>query len=810
MKRNNKWRRRIIRVLEKLLEDLQSRPPGPTQSEAINESADLCNQASSVADGRPEVEVAESLYYFKKIPIPKTNYNTIHRLADCLEDAAFGVYCSMQDATYFRLFSARAWRDFALGSIGVQTASFATNCAIAQLRGMEAQLRGLFDHLEDDAWSRRMHMEIDLFIRGYIADDMECENTRPGTVDLSFDHVSLARHAARKLGFYASTLQCSQLSTLLSGAFLEPEDLRAAARFLEKPEALLEQYKDLQTALSLEGRSLLKSLAQLRCLEWSNDRIAGIFRDDYMHVAAKTLVLGHMDSRAVFAAQMLYDIQQETDPQNVSSEDILEAVSDHYLQLYNNYGAEWKNGSHGDNRFTRVEQMHVQYDFLCRMVQSENDLQARLERWEVATPKQHTIPQFNIVRHVPLLLGTVIFQYHDHYERAFLEIANDRGHILTAIHLYNAAKKSGSLPPRTRWDDLEWVIDNQVEGFLFGGKPPERGHQYVKSFCDAYGLNSSKFTTGHRLVNPEQVKTDIHRGVSRRLESASKFVRACAEIRALPESSRPDFRFRMAQAFADYQLYASSVHGSPHNIGVLIAAKETGEDDEEAHSFDIFALHMTCERLLSSIRRTCFEYAPDDYPGTRYDGTEGLNTTIAELLRDLLDCPRHHSRMWPKAMEVLADVIRREGSACGDMAAERMSMMTTSSISLDSEGSESATTSAGNETPSSEQMEVDEHRALKAFRVDDGEEPHRPSKRPKLSFSGLSARVTTQRSEEWHRVQQEVIREFSNLRVEYGDPRIHHLLTPTNKVLTSWAPEESQQMIELVSVRYLCSHADSL
>lgn len=126
------------------------------------------------------------------------------------------------------------------------------------------------------------------------------------------------------------------------------------------------------------------------------------------------------------------------------------------------------------------------------------------------------------------------------------------------------------------------------------------------------------------------------------------------------------------QAFADCQLNISSVHGSPHGIGNLIAVKVTCGDDEETHNFDIFALHITCELPLLSIRKTCFKYAPDDYPGTRYDGTKGLNTTIVELLRDLQEFPRNHSRMWHKAMKILADVIRREGSACGDMAAERM------------------------------------------------------------------------------------------------------------------------------------------
>lgn len=147
MKQNNKWRRRIIRVLETLLEDLQSRPPGPTQSAVIQKLAELGDQSDSTTGGHSGVEVVESLYYWKVMKIPKTNDNVIYRLKEYLEETAFKVYCFMQDATYIRLFSARVWRDFSLGNIGVQTATVVTNGAIGLLIKMSQHLRWTFDHL---------------------------------------------------------------------------------------------------------------------------------------------------------------------------------------------------------------------------------------------------------------------------------------------------------------------------------------------------------------------------------------------------------------------------------------------------------------------------------------------------------------------------------------------------------------------------------------------------------------------------------------------------------------------------------------
>jgi hypothetical protein len=791
MKQNNKWRRRIIRVLDTLLEDLQNRPPGPTQSTVTHKLAELDNRPDSTAGGHSGVEIAESLYYWKVIAIPKTNDNVIYRVKDCLEDTAFTIYCSMQDATYIRLYSAEVWREFALGSIGVQAATVATNSAISLLDRMSRHPQWMFDHLQDGDGKPRTHPWIDRFMRRHIANDLVSEDTRPDRINAAFEDVSLARHATRRLGFYVSTLQCSRLSTLLSKTFSTQEALSTST-------------------ISLEERRLLKSLAQLRCLEYFHDQVSSTFKCDYMYTAARTLVQGSIDTSAVFAAQILYDIQQETDPQNEPIEDLLEALTLDYLSKYDDYSAEWKRESPDSNHFTRLKLMGDNHSLLRHIAYSDNDIQDALERLEQFTPAQQTIPDFNIVRHVPLLIGQLVCRYHVGFHECFLDIANKRGFILTAMHLYNAAKKSGSLPPGACWVDMESVIDSQVGYDPFGGSPANTGITFLKSFCDAYGLKSGKFTVSHRLTNPEQVENDIHlAGASPKpLKSQSLYVRVSSELQLLPGSEPKDLSFPKLQALGDYQLNTSSVHGTPHSIGRLIAAKEVCEVDEEALGFDIFGFHLICKKLLSKIRNACFADAPDDYPSIRYDGTEGLNTTIAELLRDLLNCPRHHSSMWPKAMEILASTISQGGSACEEMALERMKMTTMDIISLDSECSGSDTSSDGSaletstlENPPPEPMEVDKPQCdiwtsgVSSLRSrEDGESPHVPSKRPKLDSSGPPSRATADRSEEWHHLQQETIRELSNVRVEQS-ASVHYLITPTDRILTSWAPEEGPRTL---------------
>lgn len=784
MRQNNKWRRRIIRVLETLLEDLQSRPPSPKQLADIHKLANLPDDYSGI-------EVAESFYYWKVMTIPKTKDRVIYKLKDCLEDTAFKVFCSLQDATYIRLYSARAWREFALGDIGVQTATLVTNGAIGLLIKLSKYFRGMFDHLLDGDWEVRIHTAIDQFMRRHIASDIKYEDTRPDSINPAFEDVSLARHATRKLGFYASTLQCSQLSNLLSKAFGSDEALDTSS-------------------LSLEESRLLKSIAQVRCLEYLHDQASTTFKDNYIFNAAMALVHGLMDPCAVFAAQMLYDIQQEIDLQNEPLEDIVEAVTLDFLSKYDNYSAEWKQETPYGNRPARVRLMEGHQSFLRHMAYSENTIHDELGRFEDTIPGQQTIPEFNIVRHVPLLMGQLIYRYHECFHECFLDIANRYGFILTAMHLYNAAKESGSLPVGAYWADMELIIDSQVKHNPFPSSSADSGTKFLKNFCDAYSLKSDKFTISHKLTHPEQVRNDVFQadGSPNPLESHSLYIKVSSEIAIRLGSKITDLSYPKLQALADYQLDALSVHGTPHTIGILIAAKEVCEVDEEALAFDIFGLHMTCKKLLSSIRNACFADDPDDYPAIRCDGTEGLNTTIAELLRDLVDCPRHHGRMWPKAMEILADVIRQEGSACEKTACESLNMTTMDSVCMDSDGPESRMSSARSvlgdsmlKTPSTESMDVDEPQldsgrsgASLSRSRDDGEDLPAPSKRPKLESSGRPSRVDSDRPEEWHHQQQETIRELSNLRVEQS-PSVHYLVAPTDRTLASWAPEEGPRMM---------------
>src|SRR5690242_3380099 len=438
MIRNNKWRRRIIRLLEDLLGDLQRRPPSLEQAAMFDKLATASNRADSMFEGVERIEVTESLYYTKPIDIPCKEDRYIYRLKECLEDTAFAVYCFMQDATYLRLFSARAWHEFALGEIGIETATFCTNSVDGHIGEMSEELRRTFDHF-NDTWMTRMHTKIDTFFRQQCGNDANVSGTLFDQIKPCCENVFFARHATRRLGYYATTLLCVRTTRLVFMTFLANRDGYMGE--------------------NLDECRLLKSLYQLRCLDCSNGEITSTCKLDCMQSAAKALVSGHVDTDAVFAAQMLYDIQQLVNPHRSATEDIVEQITQDYLNLYYRYAPLWHSDKFRAIRPSRTQRMYERYVHLHQTVNDpdQRSMQEKINKHEPEHGRQYVIPGFQLLRHVPSLIGQLVTKYRVDYHLEFLEIANDAAHILTALHFYNAARSSGALQTK-KWKDMEWVI----------------------------------------------------------------------------------------------------------------------------------------------------------------------------------------------------------------------------------------------------------------------------------------------------------------------------------------------------------------
>ena len=679
VRKNNEWRRRIIRLLEELLEDLQKRPPNPAQANMMEDMAIASRTAGHLPHNIPGGEITESLYYMKPIEIPKTPDPTVYKLEECAEDAAFAVYCFLQDATYFRMFIAHTWHDFALGRIGLQTASFCTNYICVKLETMSDELRKTFTYFEE-TFATRMHTKVDTFFRDHCT--YGAAPSYPDKISPSWEDVKFARCARRRLGYYAHTLTFAVVTRLVFEGFHAQ-----AGQFWGN---------------SVDDMCLLKSLWQLHLTEYQTDMGAQIVKADQMFKAASALVKEHFDTEAIFAAQVLWDIQHLLETRGEGLEKILEEISLDMWHFYAKYAADWNNEKQKATNPSRFQRMARQMSFLHEKhdIDRYHDL---MQQWELASNRQCTLPSFKLLRHVPLLITQLVSQFRAEYQTSFLDITNDEGYILTAIHLYNAAKSSGCLGT-LEWEDMDWVMDHQSLHSIFSGSPPEADSEYAPRFCAAYGLDATKFDRGRESPRLEQVENDIYlKDVRRvRLEPASHFHKAAVEVVGKTTNadrlSQNERYIKFVEQFAGIQIDLFSPHGEPSNIGYLIAVKEAFEGDEESLIFDIFDFHLRCRRLLTKVRDLCLQKAPEDYPTIRFGGEEGVNPTLAELLLDLNDYPRYHERMWPKAVNLLREFIEEEGSECLEMTFTRMAFTTLDSAKDKSESGDSSSDTAM-ETP---------------------------------------------------------------------------------------------------------------
>ena len=150
-----------------------------------------------------------------------------------------------------------------------------------QIGRIAEKLRMVFDSFED-TWMTRMHTKLASFFRRHCGDDATVPGSHLDVLKPECDDVTFARHANRRLGYYASTMVCLRTAHSIFENFLLPAKYR--------PD------------VSKEYLPLLKSLHQLSCLQSMGGTIPSILKMDCMYSAARALVLGHLDSDAVLAA----------------------------------------------------------------------------------------------------------------------------------------------------------------------------------------------------------------------------------------------------------------------------------------------------------------------------------------------------------------------------------------------------------------------------------------------------------------------------------------------------------------------------
>jgi hypothetical protein len=477
-------------------------------------------------------------------------------------------------------------------------------------------------------------------------------------LDTSFEDGMYARDATRKLGFHFDSLSCYKMCHLTTAAF-------AGARGHYHGETPAET-------------RLLKSIHQLALLEPVSGPCASACKNDRLYAAVRHLERGRVEVEVVFAAQMLWDIQQEIDPLTESVDHILLGVGKEYAILYVIHSPTWCSNEFRTRFPLQHKRIYDQGQFIDLSINNMEAFQIGVDREERNSNLQFPVQGFRLLRHIPLLAGQIINTLCYEYQESFTDVASDQGHILTAMHFYHAAKQSGALPTAV-WEDMKWFIDHQDLDHVFAGDLPTKDEEYLGQFCRAFGLNPAKFA---RYRKPVKAADDVQmkRGQVRRLDYPSAYLKTMYKVKGDDAKSYSQLtevgRITAMEEFGNAQLDDNSSHGQPATVGYLVAAKEAYGKDEMAIYFDMVEFNSRCSRLLLHVRNLCLEEAPEDYPLVIFANEAGVNVVLAELLRDLTDCPRENERMWPKAVNLLRELIEKDSRICDENVSTRIEMTT--------------------------------------------------------------------------------------------------------------------------------------
>lgn len=324
---------------------------------------------------------------------------------------------------------------------------------------------------------------------------------------------------------------------------------------------------------------------------------------------------------------MIYDIQQQLDPQSSQVEEIVEVLGQLHGEKHKALRTLWSSEDARTTKSSRFDRMYAQHMIFCYANESTCNLQEEMNKAERLQSKHYDVSDFGLLRHVPTLIGQLVAQCQFEFQIEFLDLANDCGHILAATHFHKAARNSGHYLKTQRWEDMEWVINCQSSHAIFAGKPPTMNSEYASRFCLVYGLDAAKFAADLELPMMGQVNNDFHleNVAPARLHSCSRFVRIAPSIEQISGSYQdaPAELMAMISQMALERLDLTSPYGEPNPIGVLIAAKELFDRDELARNFDFIDFHLRCWDMLLAVRNMCFEEAPTDYPAVRFRNDQG-------------------------------------------------------------------------------------------------------------------------------------------------------------------------------------------
>lgn len=254
--------------------------------------------------------------------------------------------------------------------------------------------------------------------------------------------------------------------------------------------------------------------------------------------------------------------------------------------------------------------------------QSVTNLGQLVRRWSLADRlafirkqvKGDPRPPYYLMMAHSLWCGVMTFHFRLTLFQLGTFLANCWNSVMPMMHLYNAARHVAGI---SAWKDLEFLITQHDEKYLFVGGRPTKPEQFMPKVLLAMGQSMREFAPGGATRGGPTMKGSGIAKTGRGMEQGARYLRQNVVLvkkfayryhaigANIEQTQEPDMmavllefakKTRDAVAISTDQKYPNSVQ--------LLASLRAGVTIEDEHlQFDYFSLHQTCIEFLPSLRQ---------------------------------------------------------------------------------------------------------------------------------------------------------------------------------------------------------------
>ncbi|KAF2107897.1 hypothetical protein BDV96DRAFT_653398 [Lophiotrema nucula] len=587
-----------------------------------------------------------------------------YKLEPSAEDISFAIFCFLKDCNQVRLLVHQTWREYKFRRVSLTTAALTMNAAVEIFRQLHESFVADYPDFKDHA---------------KIVDFIYTEGFQPKTGG-SGDSGRNENGWFRLDGFTlsAQTLVCERAYKMcFEDVILQGPPGENKITFL--------QTDDTQDKRTFWGERTLLSrfLSQLSFMSYGPDKEFGDgFRNLDMLIKAyrETRATGKALPWAVFAFQTFVDMHRElgNDTRRGFAELqkscawMLGSMKSCYEFGKTNRCNEWHKIN--DPVLRTIIEMLTAFsidDFfaieILPRIRRANKLFRSLE------PSLQPWGSHSYLKDNPTFCGILLQKFFLHFHELGVGLAGDNGAVLGMVHLYNFATQHNLLSPNRRWQDLEYLIENHGDSYMFVGKRPETTQDCLVQYALVLGVNLHTFTTNdpHKLRSvrvAKDLKSFKSKAQPRRLKHLSTYVSEARVVGGIGKSKTTRASEEPAAMVAvlvakhlDSMEDKNNKRENAKRVRILtpLQTLETFRDalrqDEFSPRFNYMSLNVRCIELY----RRLYELVPLHDEG-QY-AADGNIPLLTSTIFDTYHVPENRSGPISKVWPVIDAVVKAEG-----------------------------------------------------------------------------------------------------------------------------------------------------